>query len=325
MKSGEIDFAQAVERFMFHCRVEKNLSRRTLEAYAVDLRQFEQYLVGKGCVATRLSDFAAERVKGFLASLSNLNPKTIRRKWATLRVFAAFVQVEFGLSALAHLNVRIKCPRTLPKVLSRGEMELLLQSTYSVRRLPARSLSRQEGEHAGMSVMAVALLELLFGTGIRVSELCSLRVGDVEFANGRILVFGKGAKERVVPVTHPEILGALRCYYEEVRGSGTATEPFFLNARRRALTPQVVRCRLRKMAEAAGLRKKVTPHMFRHTFATLMLEEGVDIRFIQQLLGHSSLMTTQIYTHVSDYIQARIMQDCHPRLRMGRMTKVVSE
>lgn len=258
MKKYAVNLACAMEQFLFHCRVEKNLSNRTLEAYAADLRQFEAYLRRADGVEDSLSALSAERVKAFLASLSGLSPKSVRRKWATLRVFFSFAQDEFcGMSAaLSQLKIHIKCPRTLPRALSMQEMTELLHCVYAAR---------------------------------------------------------------LLPVTHPDIWSALHCYYVEVRGEGAPEEAFFLNSRRRPLSPQSVRSRLRAIAASAGLRKRVTPHMFRHTFATLMLEEGVDIRYIQHLLGHSSLMTTQIYTHVSAHKQAQIMHDCHPRLRIGSL------
>ena len=327
MKKNAVSFACAMEQFLFHCRVEKNLSSRTIEAYSADLRQFEAYLSRADGGVRSLSVLSVERVKDFLASLSGLSPKSVRRKWATLRVFFSFAQDEFeGVSAaLSQLKIHIKCPRTLPRVLSLQEMSELLHCVYAARLLPSPSMPAQYRMRAASSVLSVALSELLFGTGIRVSELCLLRVGDVEFSNRRILVFGKGGKERVVPVSHPDIWSALLCYYAEVRGEGAPEEAFFLNARRRPLSPQSVRSRLRAIAASAGLRKRVTPHMFRHTFATLMLEEGVDIRYIQHLLGHSSLMTTQIYTHVSAQKQAQIMHDCHPRLRMGSLAGLRTE
>jgi integrase/recombinase XerD len=160
-------------------------------------------------------------------------------------------------------------------------------------------------------VRDLAVLEALFATGARVAEVCGLTTDDVDLARGRIRILGKGSRERLVQLCHPEAIAALKEYREHAQS--TDSPWFFANRFGRRLSEQSVRAILRRHTTAAGLALHVTPHMFRHSVATLLHEDGADIRYIQHLLGHRSIATTQIYTEVGEASQRRMLVQHHPR------------
>lgn len=156
-------------------------------------------------------------------------------------------------------------------------------------------------------------MELLFATGMRVSELCSLGPTSIDLINGVIKIYGKGSKERIIQISNPAVLSAVCAYNNVFSPLIQDTGWFFVNRLGNQLSAQSVRNVINAYTELAGIEQHITPHMFRHSFATLLLEEDVDIRYIQQLLGHSSITTTQIYTHVTSKKQRDILATKHPR------------
>lgn len=164
-----------------------------------------------------------------------------------------------------------------------------------------------------MVLRDIAVLELLFATGVRVSELCSLQYNDMRLDEGEIKIYGKGAKERFVQIANTDVLEALYSHQEVYKDIIAQAGTFFVNRLGKPLSDQSARDIVDKYSKLAGVQTHVTPHMFRHSFATLLLEEGVDIRYIQRLLGHSSIVTTQIYTHVAGRKQRDILSAKHPR------------
>ena len=163
-----------------------------------------------------------------------------------------------------------------------------------------------------MATRDIAVVELLFATGMRVSELCDLRMSDVDIVQGRIRIIGKGNKERLIDICQDETLKALKEWLSLYENK-TSDSPLFISRLYRKLSPQSVRQLVKNLVEGVGMVKHVTPHTFRHTLATLLLEEDVDITYIQKLLGHSSIVTTQIYTHVNLHKQREILKSKHPR------------
>ena len=159
----------------------------------------------------------------------------------------------------------------------------------------------------------IAVIELLFATGVRISELCSLKPSDIDLESNNILIYGKGSKERILQLGNPEVLAALNLYQETFQKDIDACGYFFVNRLHHKLSDQSVRFMINRYAELAGISQHITPHMFRHSFATLLLEQDVDIRYIQKMLGHSSISTTEIYTHVSNTKQKDILVNKHPR------------
>ena len=209
------------------------------------------------------------------------------------------------------MEVRIKEARRLPRTVPLAELRSLFRHLYAAKRSCADAASP---EYRAL-VRDIAVLETLFATAARVSEVCQLLAADVDLLHGRVRIMGKGGRERVIQVCDAEALAALREYGALASADGGGAPHFFRNRRGRRLSEQSVRALLRKHVGATGIARRVTPHMLRHSVATLLLEEGVDIRYIQQLLGHSSITTTQIYTQVTDLQQERILSSHHPRRR----------
>lgn len=275
---------QLMKEFLFHCEVERGLSPHTLDAYRHDLLQF----VGFVGAASSLEDaFSVDRLKDFLQQMKikrGLSPSTIRRRLACLRSLTTFATEQFGANnPFNEWRPRIKREKRLPRALHRGDVHQLLDGSDG-----------HDDEEIAFAIM------LLGATGLRVSELCSVRICDVSDDGSTIRVNGKGARERFVYVTNPRLLQRMQRRLGMRRGVGGNAASLLVNARGNAMSPQTLRRRLHRYTRRVGLERKVTPHMLRHTAATLLLEEGADIRFVQRLLGHASIATTEIYTHVSD-------------------------
>jgi len=307
--------AEAIEAFLFHCRFEKNLSPKTVKAYATDLRQFAERLGPDGGGMGVEAVGKAELREYIRALLGELAEKSVKRKVATLKALFHLLEREdaVAVNPFRKMEVRIREPRRLPRTIAWSDLERLFAHLYRGKR-DARD--REAARYARL-VRDVALLEVLFATGARVSEICDLRCEAVDLRAGRVRIFGKGSRERVIDVCNEEALSALRDYQAAFRSDAPAEGFFFLGSRGRRLSDHAVRTILRRYGAEAGLTTRVTPHMIRHSVATFLLEEGVDIRYIQRLLGHSSLSTTQLYTHVHDRAQRRILTDHHPRRKLS--------
>ena len=193
-----------------------------------------------------------------------------------------------------------------------SNINLLLQCAY--RRSKANTKVHSYSYRTNLRDIAV--LELLFATGMRVSELCSIAADSIDLSSGEIRIYGKGAKERIIQIGNPDVRTAVERYYEAFSNQIQETGWLFVNRLGNQLSDQSVRNMINSYVVQAGLEQHITPHMFRHSFATLLLEEDVDIRYIQQLLGHSSITTTQIYTHVTSKKQRDILTEKHPRNRI---------
>ncbi len=208
------------------------------------------------------------------------------------------------------LHLRIQSPQQIPRVIPGQMVRDILQAAYDAYQ-PAAPGGRQ-------TLRDIVVLELLFSTGLRVSELCALTKASFRLEEGllRLLIDGKGRKERVVQLATPELLRLMETYCREFSGEIQREGSILLNRRGRPLSPQSVRRIIHRYLTQVDPSSHITPHMFRHTFATALLEAGVDIRYIQSLLGHSSISTTQIYTHVSTRQQTLLLTEKHPRAGM---------
>lgn len=274
---------QTIENYLEHCRSVRRLSAHTVSAYAIDLRQFAEGLpddtLTPEAVRKRLTEMAAH---------PKWTPRTITRKVASVRAFIRATDEELALAAFGLWKLRIRLPTQLPKAMHRRDLAALL-----------RSACRRYESRATGSKTTYVCLSVLAATGLRVSELCSLRMVDVNPATGELFVMGKGSRERRVLIANGQVRSLLSDYLSGLAGRNGPTDPLFRNIRGRALSSQCLRLRLHALTKSV-LGNRVTPHMLRHTAATMLLEAGVDTRFVQKLLGHASITTTQIYTHVSD-------------------------
>lgn len=282
---------------------ERKLAPDTLKAYRIDLRQFSEFV----------EDVWPDRDM-LISYIKYLNqkfaPRSVKRKLASVRAFYHTLTLDgmLGESPFDKLHIRIQSPKQLPRVIPNQIVHDLLQSAYDSHTPDHRDILRD-----------IVVLELLFSTGLRVSELCALTRDTflLEDDELRLLVRGKGSKERILQITTPELVQLIKAYYNEFQKEIQQCGFILLNRRRRPLSAQSVRRIIQKYLKQIGVTYHITPHMFRHTFATALLEAGMDIRYIQSLLGHSSISTTQIYTHVATARQTILLAEKHPR---GKMT-----
>lgn len=302
---------RAIGEFVDHCRFEKHLSPKTVKAYRTDLTQFAIFLKSNNhsCRVTRITK---NELHSFLEDISHLKPKSIKRKVATIRAFFNYLEFEDRISAnpLRKMLVRIKEPLRLPRVMDMKDISEILQTVYEDFK---EAVDKGNG-NADEKLRNVVVVELLFATGARVSEITNLRKDQLDLATGTVTIRGKGNKERMIQICNADTLKLIR-YYSQKFSSRIKTAGGFLLVNRLGgkLSEQSIRTIIRNLAEATSIQKQITPHVFRHTFATLLLERDVDIKYIQSLLGHSSIMTTQLYTHVSVEKQRQILMTKHPR------------
>ncbi len=288
--------------YLERAKRESNLSPDTLKAYRIDLDQFLAF-VGRGEVDKALLSRYVQHLNQTFA------PRSVKRKLASVH---AFYQTLLENELLEHspfekLHIHIHAPKQLPRVIPEDVVEGLLRCAY-----------QEDVSSDRWRLRDLVVLELLFSTGVRVSELCKLSQETVTL-NGRavrLLIDGKGRKERVIQIETPEIVALLETYCQEFEEEICEYGALLINNRRRPIEPQSVRRIINKYMGHLDTPLHVTPHMFRHTFATSLLEAGVDIRYIQSLLGHSSISTTQIYTHVTTQRQSELLARNHPRNKM---------
>lgn len=309
-RKEHIMLEEAIGQFLFHCRYEKNLSNKTLKAYQTDLMQFSG-MVKKGEETRPMEEITKDDLKFYFQRIAGFKPKTIKRKIASLKAMFNFWEFENEqyINPFRKIKLRFKEPYVLPEVMNLNEVKKILGFLYK-EHLATRQIETYTYK---VQTRNIAVVELLFATGIRVSELCNLKCSDIDLRCGKIKISGKGGKERVIQICQKEVLSALRNYYRIFRPVGS----FFINRVNMPLTPASVRLLIRHYVRVTGLTKHITPHTFRHTFATLLLEEDVDIKYIQTLLGHSSIATTQIYTHVNANKQKKILSAKHPRRKFN--------
>lgn len=296
-----MEIAATISSFLTHVKVEKGLSSNTVSAYQRDLAKFDAFAKKR-----KLTLEAASRndLVDFLAGLyrQKLESKSVARHLVTLRNFFRFAQIQDLIAADPSINLESpKIRRSLPGYLRLEEVELLLA---------------QPDAKTALGLRDRAMLEVLYSTGLRVSELTGLRVTDLDSKVGCVRCIGKGDKERIVPVGK-KALGMVDKYLRDARpqllGKIVGNPTLFVNRRGRQLSRVGVWKILSAYGRRAGLRKALTPHMLRHSFATHLLERGADLRSVQLMLGHADISTTQIYTHVVEERLKQIYKAHHPR------------
>ena len=291
-----------IDRYLDVCQYEKKLSSDTIKAYRIDLRQFLEFTHGAWADKDTLEQYIKYLNQRFA-------PRSVKRKLASIRAFYHELELNGTLASnpFDKLRIRISSPRQLPRVIPTQVVHDLFQCAYTLHKPGDRETLRD-----------IVVLELLFSTGVRVSELCTLSKDTfaLEEDGLRLLIHGKGGKERAIQITTPELLQLVRIYCSEFSKEIETQGSILLNRRGRSLRPQSVRRIIDRYLKRSDVSTHITPHMFRHTFATSLLEAGMDIRYIQSLLGHSSISTTQIYTHVAARQQTILLAEKHPRSKM---------
>lgn len=315
-----VQLAQSVDLFLNVCAYERSLATRTVRAYRSDLLDFVQH----GAKSLSIDDCSSEVISDYLQSMltkRQLAKSTVKRRFVALSQFFDWIcsQEQRGDNPLAKLDIRIRIPDNLPRFLTRGEVAQILASPLCSVDVGSiwtschadLKIARSTFNHLTTRVA----IELLLTTGMRVGELVAVRCSDVCCEQRVVRLNGKGSRERNVFVTDNGVADLISLYLKvrQIQFPDCESDMFLLNGRGRPASDQCIRTRVRTIAKNAGLSKRVTPHMFRHTAATLLLESSVDIRFVQRLLGHRSISTTQIYSHVTDTSLRAVLTEANIR------------
>jgi integrase/recombinase XerC len=305
-----MQIGQARGRYIRWLLATRDLSSHTIRAYDADLASFQQYL-GTDFAAAEIGQ---EDVLSFIErqKAAELSPASLKRRASALRGFCRWMLSQ-GLLVVdpwSGTSLALGRPRRLPRTLPAHELDhlmafLALAAGVGSSTKPDRRVV-EERPHESTTLLAVSLM---VATGIRVNESVSIKCNDIDLPGRALRLVGKGRRERQVFLTNDWIASLTGAYIEARSSLGLDHPHLLFNLRYDPLTPPAMRSRLAKAARAAGLATHVTPHMLRHTAATQLIEAGVDIRYIQRLLGHASLSTTEIYTHVSDRALRRVVSD----------------
>lgn len=274
-----------IDKYLARCRNVRRLSTETVRCYKHDLSEFVASLppdqeIASGVIRRSLMEMAGN---------ARLSPATVMRRAAAIKAFFRATDEQLAVETFGMWRMSIAKPKRLPKSLSKEQVRRLLDASLQELHLSEHDRSTNH-----------LIVSLLTATGIRISELCSLKLRDVDLDAGILKVFGKGARERVVVIANFNLRNTLSAHIQKSPEPKNSTAHIFTNRRGSALTSSAMRTRLHSIARQAGIGYRITPHMLRHTAATLLLEAGVDMRVVQRLLGHANIATTQIYTHVSD-------------------------
>jgi site-specific recombinase XerD len=293
------EFQEKKDEFLLHLEVERNLSTHTLKAYESDLRQFIEFWQSLGSKEQELLS-VRQIIERYLVSLfyKRIDKNSIARKFSCFKSFAAFLQKHNII-----LNLQLKRPRIdkkLPIYLSIDEVVHLLD-TVKDSDLPTRSPIRDK-----------AIFELLYATGVRCSELTNIKLCDIDMSAKTVRVHGKGNRERIVLFGSKAKEKLTEYLTKERHASQTLGEPLFLSNRKQKITPRTVQRVIEMFRSFLKIDRQITPHKLRHSFATHLLNQGVDLRVVQELLGHQSLSSTEKYTHISLDDLARMCDEVHP-------------
>ena len=300
-----------IKDYLTFCKSQKRLDSKTLKAYSIDLKQFAAFLTPNYVNNVLLIN--REVLENFIAFLHNsYKPKTVKRKLASLKAFFHFLEYRdfIEINPFNKMQIRFREPLLLPKTIPLHTIELFLSTIYSSHANAKTDFQKRQ------TARDIAVIELLFATGMRISELCSLKYKDIDLYDRVVRIYGKGAKERQLQICNDCVISALENYICIYQTTPKDDNYFFINTSGARMSEQSVRNMIVKYCNLAGISQHITPHMFRHSFATLLLEEDVDIRYIQEMLGHSSINVTEIYTHVSMAKQKNILMTKHPRRNM---------
>jgi integrase/recombinase XerD len=297
-----VKWQQAIKDYQDYLRIERGLSENSIINYTLDIKKLVLWLEENKIINTPIS-INEEVIQQFIYTIAKkINPRSQSRIISGLRGFFNYlIFEEYRKTNPLELIESPKLGRKLPDTLSMAEIDLLIASI---------DLSTPQGERNR------AILETLYGCGLRVSELTGLKISDLFFEEGFIKVTGKGDKQRFVPIGEATIK-FIDLYKKEIRIHQeihpSAKDTIFLNRRGKPLTRAMIFTIIKQLAEKAGIKKNISPHTFRHSFATHLLQNGADLRAIQQMLGHESITTTEIYTHIDKRHLSQVINTFHPR------------
>lgn len=286
--------------YLEYCEFRKELNVKTINAYRIDLKQYFDFI--------REDFLNKQEIESYITILhKKYKPKTVKRKIATIKAFYIYMEEEEFITEnpFRRIKVKFKETYTLPRIIPRKEIEQLLNYMYS-----------HPGKNSQYWLRDVAIVEMLFAVGARVYEISNLQRECVDLNSGTIRIMGKGGKERYLNVASSSVLDLLNKYYKANETAIRKSGYFFINRNGKRYTEQSIRLMVKKYCQLAGIERNITPHMFRRSFATYLIEEGVDISCVQPILGHSSIKTTQVYIHVAAKMQAEILRSMHPRNKM---------
>ena len=288
-----------VENYLNYFQYQKRLTGKTLKAYRIDLNQFYTYMQFKNLKNKKDISVYIQQLH------TTYKPRTVKRKIAAIKAFYTYLEKQDFLkeNPFHKIDYRFKEPIRLPKTITLHELNHLYQSLYAYSKQTSNRVITRD----------IAILELLICTGIRVSEVSHLLKSNVFIRENTIIINGKGSKERIIYIDNQNLIQSLLSYQRLFQDEIEKSPYFFINRLGHHLSEQSIRFMIVKYCHLFHIDSHITPHMFRHTFATMMLEEDVDIRYIQEILGHSSITTTQIYTHMSAHKQKEIMSHKNPR------------
>lgn len=295
----------SINDYLDYCRSQKRLDEKTLKAYRIDLTQFYEKFPD-----TEIKDITPAILENYIAELhQKYKPKTVKRKIASLKAIFHYWEYREVLdrNPFNKIQVKFREPVILPKIIPLHTVETFLSTMYRQYACAKTDCQKQN------ALRDIAVIELLFATGIRISELCSLKASDINLFDKTILIYGKGSKERRVQIGNDDVISVLEKYKKTFGKQIQNCGHFFVNQSGRPLSDQSIRRMINKYTALAAIEQHITPHMFRHTFATSLLEADVDIRYVQEMLGHSSINITEIYTHVAMSKQRDILVSKHPR------------
>lgn len=295
---------EKVQQYLEYCEFRKELDQKTIKAYRIDLRQFFDSVMVDEPSKLEIEEYIMELHKEY-------KQKTVKRKIASIKAFYNYLEEEELISENPFRKIKVKFKETvmLPRIIPREEIEQLLNFMY-------KCASNNEEIEYRYWLRDMAVVETLFATGARVYEISNIGEDCINLNTGLIRFMGKGRKERYVQIGEPLVVNLLKKYYKENEKAIKKCGYFFVNRQGSRLTEQSMRLMMKKYAKTAGINRNVTPHMFRHSFATYLIEDGVDVSCVQQILGHSSIQTTQIYIHIAAAKQAEILRNKHPRNQM---------
>lgn len=294
-----------ITNYLEYCEYQKRLDKKTIKAYRIDLTHFSTQIK-----STNLTEITPDMLEQFIADLhQTYKPKSSKRKIASIKAFFHYLEYKdlIDRNPFNKIQVRFREPVILPKTIPLHTIETFLSTIYKQCDNAKTTYQRRN------ALRDAAVIELLFSTGMRISELCTLGMNDINLYDRTVLIYGKGSKERRIQIGNDDVVNILEMYKNSFQAEMQQCMHFFATQTGNPLSDQSVRRMINKYASLSAIELHITPHMFRHTFATSLLEADVDIRYIQEMLGHSSINVTEIYTHVSMSKQRDILTMKHPR------------